>query len=116
MKKILLVALVFSASLTFGVTHYVDYTTGLDTNNGTSTSTPWKHVPGQQGLTPSGSSTGDACSNNCASYTPAAGDFIILKGGTTWPYDIAGQIRNNSGWGSAGAFAQEKLLTPVFGW
>jgi hypothetical protein len=32
------------------------------------------------------------------------------------PYHLAGQIRNNSGWGSAGAYEQAKILTPVFGW
>lgn len=31
------------------------------------------------------------------------------------PYDLAGQVRNNSGWGSAGAYEQAIVLTPVFG-
>jgi hypothetical protein len=88
-----------------GATHYVDYATGSDTNNGTSTSTPWKHAPGMKGLTPSGSSTGDGCSNNCASYTPAPGDFIILKGGTVWPYTVLPwQWPSNAGSGSTSTY------------
>ena len=34
----------------------------------------------------------------------------------TLPYDISGQLRNNSGWGSAGAYEQAIVMTPVFGW
>jgi hypothetical protein len=86
LKRLLLIFVLCLPAM--GATHYVDYATGSDTNNGTSTSTPWKHAPGMKGLTPSGSSTGDGCSNNCASYTPAAGDLIILKGGTVWPYTV----------------------------
>jgi hypothetical protein len=48
------------------------------------------------------------------SNSPAINMFPT--GTNVLPYDIAGQLRNNSGYGSAGAFAQEKLLTPVFGW
>ncbi len=58
--------------------------------------------------------------------TSGGGDYDLLSsspainffpsGTNILPYDIAGQIRNNSGWGSAGAYAQEKLLTQVFGW
>lgn len=54
-------------------THYIDFATGADTNNGTAKSTPWKHAPGMPG-----------CSNTCSSYTMAVGDNIIFKGGTTW--------------------------------
>jgi hypothetical protein len=31
-------------------------------------------------------------------------------------YDLDGQIRNNSGWGSSGAYEQAIVLTQVFGW
>jgi hypothetical protein len=92
-KKLFQVALLFTAVVIAGganaSTHYVDYATGNDSNAGASTGSPWKHAPGMLGLTPSGSSTGDGCSANCASYTPVAGDFIILKGGTVWPYTTA---------------------------
>jgi hypothetical protein len=95
---------VLLVGMAFGATHYVDYTTGSDSNNGTSTSTPWKHAPGMQGLTPSGSSTGDGCTGNCASYTPAAGDFIILKGGTVWPYTTMPWVWNWAGSGSTSKY------------
>jgi hypothetical protein len=48
------------------------------------------------------------------SSSPAINFFP--SGTNVLPYDLAGQLRNNSGWGSAGAYAQEKLLTTVFGW
>ena len=44
-----------------------------DSNNGTSESTPWLHIPGQSG-----------CSANCAATTPTAGEAFILRGGDTW--------------------------------
>jgi hypothetical protein len=55
-------------------TYYIDYASGNDSNNGTSKTTPWQHMPGMQG-----------CTANCAKATPTAGDSIILKGGVTWP-------------------------------
>src|ERR1700693_968932 len=58
----------------FATTYYADYVSGNDSSNGTSTTTPWKHVPGMQG-----------CSGVCASTKPSAGDRFILKGGVTWP-------------------------------
>lgn len=73
-------------------TCYIDYENGNDTWDGTAkthvngTTGPWKHAPGMLGLSPSGTSTGDACSGNCASQSPIAGDSYILKGGVIWPY------------------------------
>jgi hypothetical protein len=49
---------------------------GLDTNNGTSESTPWLHAPGMPN-----------CANVCASVTPAAGEGFIFRGGDTWHYN-----------------------------
>jgi hypothetical protein len=46
---------------------------GNDLNDGGTKSTAWLHAPGMSG-----------CSGNCASYNPAAGDSIILRGGDTW--------------------------------
>jgi hypothetical protein len=48
--------------------------------------------------------------------SPSPAINFILPTQAVLPYDFAGQLRNNSGWGSAGAYAQEMLLTPVFGW
>ena len=53
---------------------YVDYASGSDANSGTSEASPWQHAPGMQG-----------CSSRCASTTPQADDYYILKGGVTWP-------------------------------
>ncbi len=54
-------------------TYYVSFSTGADTNNGTSTGTPFKHAPGMT-----------SCSDTCASTTIQAGDFVYLKRGDTW--------------------------------
>lgn len=55
-----------------GATYYVDYSAGSDANNGTSSSTPWKHHPDD----------GNAISN--ANITLSAGDTVYLKGGVTY--------------------------------
>src|SRR5208282_6748717 len=47
---------------------------------------PWKHAPGMLGILPSGTSSGDGCSGNCATQSPVTGDRYILKGGVVWPY------------------------------
>jgi hypothetical protein len=88
------IALFFMAvsATVWGGTFYIDYENGNDTWDGTSkthtsgTVGPWKHAPGMSGLTPANTSTGDGCTGNCASHTPAAGDKFILKGGVVWPY------------------------------
>ena len=70
-------------------TYYVSYSTGSDSNSGTSTASPWKHFPGMKGLTPAGASTGDGCTGVCASTTLSAGNRVIGKGGDVWPYTTA---------------------------
>ncbi len=57
-----------------GNTYYVDYATGADSNNGTSTSTPLKHCPGDPNYNPSGS----------APTALLAGDTVIFKGGVRY--------------------------------
>ena len=62
---------------------------GLDSNNGTSKSTPWAHLPGMPN-----------CTGNCASASPRAGDNYIFKGGDTWSPSSLGvdwQWSGNSG-------------------
>ena len=54
-------------------TYYVDFVGGADTNNGTSTATPWKRVRGMTGVT-----------GVAAAATIAGGDTIVFKGGVTW--------------------------------
>jgi hypothetical protein len=77
-KKITLLVLLFCSFSLFpesgfaAATHYIDFSTGVDTNNGTKAA-PWKHSPGMPG-----------CASSCAAYSPAGGDQIIFKGGVTW--------------------------------
>jgi hypothetical protein len=56
----------------FAATYYVS-TSGSDSNNGTSKTTPWAHAPGMA-----------SCSGVCASTSPKPGDQFILRGGDTW--------------------------------
>ncbi|MFA5962253.1 MAG: hypothetical protein WC848_06230 [Parcubacteria group bacterium] len=63
-------------------TYYIDYVSGSDSNDGASTSTPWKLAPGMRGCW-----VGDT-GGNCNAKREAgfsAGDRIVLKGGVTWP-------------------------------
>ena len=53
-------------------TYYIDYDSGADSNNGTSTTTPWKRCPGMTDF--------------AGSYTHSVGDRFVFKGGVTWPY------------------------------
>lgn len=52
---------------------------GLDTNNGTSESTPWLHAPGMPN-----------CANTCGSNTPSSGTGYIFRGGDTWHFGNSG--------------------------
>ena len=62
------------AASAFATTYYIA-ANGSDSNNGTSTSTPWLHAPAMTG-----------CGANCLSKTPAPGDRFILRGGDTWHF------------------------------
>ncbi|MFA5962252.1 MAG: hypothetical protein WC848_06225 [Parcubacteria group bacterium] len=63
-------------------TYYIDYSNGSDTNNGTSTSTPWKLAPGMRGCSV-GDTGGNCNAKRVSGGTP--GDRFIFKGGVTWP-------------------------------
>lgn len=52
-------------------TYYIDYDGGDDANNGLSTGAPWKRHPYMVGWS--------------GSYSHAAGDVFVFKGGVTWP-------------------------------
>lgn len=60
----------FAAGSAFATMYYVA-TNGSDSNNGTSETTPWAHLPGMATWT--------------GSHTPAAGDIFILRGCDDWP-------------------------------
>ena len=64
-------AAIFLAINASGATYYIDWVSGLDSNNGTSINTPWKRHPFMRGWT--------------GSYSHVAGDRYIFKGGVTWP-------------------------------
>ncbi len=66
----------------FAATYYVDPTTGVNTNNGTSASTPWKNPPGTRTANDSGFSS-TAWGAVTTSAKVQCGDVILLKGGST---------------------------------
>jgi len=85
-------------------TYYIDWDGGSDANNGISTGTAWKRSPGMVGF--------------AGSYSHAAGDHFIFKGGVTWPRTVLPLTIANSGnsstpdvyrstntWYSGGSFA-----------
>ena len=78
-KQILFCIIFFSGFLICqnaeAATYYSDFATGTDNNNGTSTSTPWKHMPGMAGWT--------------GSATLSSGDAVVLKGGSHWTFTTA---------------------------
>ena len=65
------VLLLASAFLARGASYYIDWTSGSDTNAGTSTGAAWKRHPYMTGWS--------------GSYSHAAGDRFLFKGGVTWP-------------------------------
>lgn len=62
-----------------GTNCYFVAATGVDSNNGTSESTPWLHAPGMSTATGLASST-----------TIHAGNGIVLRGGDTWHFGNSG--------------------------
>lgn len=87
LRAAILLALIFNAKGAFaGTTHYISKGLGSDTNNGTSKTTPWAHLPGMLN-----------CTGSCASYIPGAGDQFILRGGDTWGASDLGDIWRWSG-------------------
>src|SRR5947209_1442280 len=68
-------------SMHASATTYYIAADGLDSNNGTSNSTPWLHAPGMTG-----------CSGTCASVTPQAGDRFIFRGGDKWHYSAGSPV------------------------
>lgn len=65
-------------SISWAATYFVDFSTGADTNNGTSTSTPWKHSPG------------DPRATSNANITLSPSDTVVFKGGVTYSFDSSG--------------------------
>ena len=73
-----------------GRTFYIDFASGSNSNNGTSTSTPWKSAPYMNHSTGCDGSGGPSYSHN-------AGDKFIFKGGVTWPNACFALIPSSGG-------------------
>ena len=70
---------------THAATYYVDFVSGDDNNNGTSTSTPWKRVRGM---------TNAAGSAASAAITDS--DTVVFKGGVTWTDSFPWSLRTGT--------------------
>jgi hypothetical protein len=88
---VLLLGIILIGDSAFAATYYVDYSSGNDSNKGTSKSTAWQRAPGMTG-----------CTALCSSTTINPGDSVILKGSVTWPnasmpwvWNFAGSSGNN---------------------
>lgn len=102
---IVVVLCIFSMSTAWCATYYVDFVGGADTNNGTSKSTPFKHIKGMTG-----------CTNTCNSTTLTDGDIVFFKGGVTWtdswPWTLVGGTSTgiiyttDKTWYTGGSFTQ----------
>src|SRR5664280_3358934 len=67
----------------FAATYYIDYSSGSDSNSGTSTNAPWQRAPGMVAFS--------------GSYSHSAGDVFIFKGGVTWPASSLGMVITQGG-------------------
>jgi hypothetical protein len=76
MKQILILVV---ACTVHAASYYISFSSGSNSNNGTSTSTPWKSHPYMQ--------AGSGCtgSGSAPTYSHSAGDQFIFKAGDTWP-------------------------------
>ena len=104
-----LAVLVLTTRDSFAKTYYISYSSGSNSNNGTSEAAPWKTHPYMQ--------TASACTGtgSAPNYTHSSGDTFIFKMGDSWPnacFDMvisSGGISGapdtytyDSGWGAAG--------------
>lgn len=71
MKFLLIAAVALACFSGQAATYYIDWNEPDDSGAGTSKEDPWKRVPSMTGWN--------------GSYTHAAGDSFIFKGGVTWP-------------------------------
>ena len=67
--------------------YFISKSLGSDSNNGTSESTPWAHLPGMP-----------SCTSTCNSASLTSGEGFILRGGDTW---VASDLGVN--WATSGA-------------
>ena len=79
----LVIVIVVSLGSARAATYYVDYAGGSDSNAGTSKTAPWKLHPFMVGFT--------------GTYTHAAGDQFIFKGGVAWPNSVFPMLLKGGG-------------------
>jgi len=100
--SVLVVFLLINMGITFSAVYYIDFSSGSDSNNGTTTSTPWKHCPG------------DSNASGLAAATKLmGGDTVNFKGGVKYKGGInllnsgtsSSRIiySGNNGWGTGKA-------------
>lgn len=103
MKNVLLL---FSLCLnSSAATYYVDYASGSDAANGTSSGTPFQHCPG------------DTAATGNANRTLSAGDTVVFHGGIRYDIASSGTISANAS-GSAGSlitYLSGHLAAPQWG-
>jgi len=106
--------LVFSSFFLFAgcasaTTYYISFSSGSNSNNGTSESTPWKSHPYMQ------TKSGCTGTGSAPNYNHSAGDQFVFKQGDSWPNACFDMVIQNSGasgnpdvytfdptWGTAG--------------
>lgn len=103
-----LIILLLACTPAVSASYYVDFSGGSDSNAGTSTGVPWKHIKGMTG-----------CTSTCNSATLTGGDTVYFKGGVTWtssfPWTLSGgssstiTYTTDQSWYSGASFSQ-----PVF--
>jgi hypothetical protein len=110
MRYVLAIIFLLLSKVAFAAIYYVDYTDGVDSANGTSSSTPWKHSPG------------DSNATGNAAITLSAGDTVNFKGGVRYQGKIAVNASGNdgsrivfqgqpSGWGTGKAIIDGTVTT-----
>jgi len=106
-RLIVILIVSFLSTPVFSATYYVDYVAGADTNNGTDTSTPFQHSPG------------DLDATNNANITLSAGDTVVFRGGVTYAFDGTGTDRivaNASGTsGNVITYISGHVFSPTWG-
>ena len=84
----------FTLGTVSNVTYYISYSSGSNTNNGTSKSTPWKTHPYMQSAV---ACTGTGSAPN---YTHTPGDIFVFMQSDSWPnacFDMVIQSGGNAG-------------------
>jgi len=109
MKKIFLTTILILLAFTishdaYAATYYVDFDNGSDSNDGTSTETAWKNIPGTCSTATSSKVTCTFLTNNWATIN--AGDTIKIKSGTTHDYSDGGRILVDSAYYNDGTSNQ----------